>query len=81
MGKFKLIPFKNKDSIYCFDLLRNSHPTVLMYAYGCEFLAFRTFLIVCQRVKKIFDTLQRFFVKKALRLSIKSATVKTGKQF
>ena len=37
-----------------FDFLRNSRPTVPMYADGRELLVFRTFSAVCQRAEKVF---------------------------
>ena len=39
-----------------FDLLRNSRPTVPMYADERELLVFRTFFAVCQRAEKSFST-------------------------
>ena len=40
-----------------FDLLRNSRPTVPMYADGRELLVFRTFLQSVSVSKRVFDTL------------------------
>ena len=43
-----------------FDFLHKPHPTVPMYADGCEMFGFGSFLTACQRVKKyFFDTLLR----------------------
>ena len=42
-----------------FDFLRNSRPTVPLYADRRELLGFRTFLTVCQRAENPFGTLKR----------------------
>ena len=44
----------------CFDLLRNSHSTVLVYADECELLVFGAFLNSPSACRKgFFDTLKR----------------------
>ena len=57
-----------------FDLLRNSHATVPLYADACALLVFAPFSSVCQRAEKFFDTqyrsvseaeADRFFSKQA----------------
>ena len=73
MGYSKL--YSLKISLLCkdFDLLRNSHPTVPMYADERELLVFRTFFAVWQRAEKSFSTRKRQRVSAAF-LRVKSAS-------
>ena len=55
-GDSKLYSLKTSLLRKDFDLLRNSRPTVPMYADERELLVFRTFFAVCQRAEKSFST-------------------------
>ena len=55
-GDSKLYSLKTSLLRKDFDLLRNSRPTVPMYADERELLVFRTFFAVWQRAEKSFST-------------------------
>ena len=58
VGYSKLYSLKTSLLRKDFDLLRNSRPTVPMYADERELLVFRTFLQSGSVPKRFFDTLQ-----------------------